>query len=141
MYLYQIMSIKRFINHYIWISKMKDITADEKLPYIPETFTLGCHTFKVQLYRELYDGNDPLYGQFDYDEQVIRIRIFKDNGELLSRECVLNTYYHELFHAFNYLWNTGSDESLASTFAMLICEYETTKKYAKKESINSSSRE
>lgn len=141
MYLYQIMSIKRFINHYIWISKMKDITADEKLPYIPETFTLGCHTFKVQLYRELYDGNDPLYGQFDYDEQVIRIRIFKDNGELLSRECILNTYYHELFHAFNYLWNTGSDESLASTFAMLICEYETTKKYAKKESINSSSRE
>ena len=141
MYLYQIMSIKRFINHYIWISKMKDITADEKLPYIPETFTLGCHTFKVQLYRELYDGNDPLYGQFDYDEQVIRIRIFKDNGELLSRECILNTYYHELFHAFNYLWNTGSDESLASTFAMLICEYEITKKYAKKESINSSSRE
>lgn len=141
MYLYQIMSIKRFINHYIWISKMKDITADEKLPYIPETFTLGCHTFKVQLYRELYDGNDPLYGQFDYDEQIIRIRIFKDNGELLSRECILNTYYHELFHAFNYLWNTGSDESLASTFAMLICEYETTKKYAKKESINSSSRE
>lgn len=141
MYLYQIMRIKRFINHYIWISKMKDITADEKLPYIPETFTLGCHTFKVQLYRELYDGNDPLYGQFDYDEQVIRIRIFKDNDELLSRECILNTYYHELFHAFNYLWNTGSDESLASTFAMLMCEYETTKKYAKKESINSSSRE
>ena len=141
MYLYQIMRIKRFINHYIWISKMKDIITDEKLPYIPETFTLGCHTFKVQLYRELYDGNDPLYGQFDYDEQVIRIRIFKDNGELLSRECVLNTYYHELFHAFNYLWNTGSDESLASTFAMLMCEYETTKKYAKKESINSSSRE
>ena len=135
------MRIKRFINHYIWISKMKDITADEKLPYIPETFILGCHTFKVQLYRELYDGNDPLYGQFDYDEQVIRIRIFKDNDELLSRECILNTYYHELFHAFNYLWNTGSDESLSSTFAMLMCEYETTKKYAKKESINSSSRE
>ena len=125
------MIIKRFINHYIWISKMKDITADEKLPYIPETFTLGCHIFKVQLYEELYDDNDPLYGQFDYDEQVIRIRIFKDNSELLSRECVLNTYYHELFHAFNYLWNTGSDESLVSTFAMLMREYETTRRYAK----------
>ena len=120
---------------------MKDVIANEKLSYIPETFTLGCHTFKVQLYEELYDGNDPLYGQFDYDEQIIRIRIFKDNGEPLSKECILNTYYHELFHAFNYLWNTGSDESLVSTFAMLICEYETTKKYAKKESINSSSRE
>ena len=120
---------------------MKDVITDEKLLYIPETFTLGCHTFKVQLYRELYDGNDPLYGQFDYDEQIIRIRIFKDNGKPLSKECILNTYYHELFHAFNYLWNTGSDESLVSTFAMLMREYETTKKYAKKESINSSSRE
>ena len=47
---------------------MKDVIANEKLPYIPETFTLGCHTFKVQLYKELYDDNDPLYGQFDYDE-------------------------------------------------------------------------
>lgn len=126
------MNIKRFINHYIWTSKMKDVVANEKLPYIPETFTLGCHTFKVQLYKELYDENDPLYGQFDYDEQVIRLRIFKDNGKPLSRECILNTYYHELFHAFNYLWNTGGDESLASTFAMLMCEYETTKRYAKK---------
>lgn len=107
---------------------MKDVIANEKLPYIPETFTLGCHTFKVQLYEELYDDNDPLYGQFDYDEP-------------LSKECILNTYYHELFHAFNYLWNTGGDESLASTFAMLMCEYKTTKKYAKKEGINSSGRE
>ena len=111
---------------------MKDVIANEKLSYIPETFTLGCHIFKVQLYEELYDDNDPLYGQFDYDEQVIRIRIFKDNGKPLSKECILNTYYHELFHAFNYLWNTGSDESLASTFAILMCEYETTRKYAKK---------
>lgn len=47
---------------------MKDVIANEKLPYIPETFILGCHTFKVQLYEELYDDNDPLYGQFDYDE-------------------------------------------------------------------------
>lgn len=115
---------------------MKDVIANEKLSYIPETFTLGCHTFKVQLYEELYD--DPLYG---HDEQVIRIKIFKHNGEPLSKECILNTYYHELFHAFNYLWNTGGDESLASTFAMLMCEYETTKKYAKKEGINSSGRE
>lgn len=109
---------------------MKDVIANEKLSYIPKTFTLGCHPFK----EELYD----LYG---HDEQVIRIKIFKHNGEPLSKECILNTYYHELFYAFNYLWNTGDDESLASTFAMLMCEYETTKKYAKKEGINSSSRE
>lgn len=118
------------MNHYIQTSKMKDVIADEKLSYIPETFTLGCHTFKVQLYEELYDDNDPLYGQFDYDEQILRIKILKHNGEPLSKECILNTYYHELFHAFNYLWNTGGDESLASTFAMLMCEYETTRRYA-----------
>ena len=111
---------------------MKDVIANEKLPYIPETFTFVCHTFKVQLYKELYFDIDPLYGQFDYYERLIRVRFFKDNGKPLSRECILNTYYHELFHTFNYLWNTGGDESLASTFAMLMCEYETTRKYAKK---------
>lgn len=61
---------------------MKDVIANEKLPYIPDTF-------KVQLYKELYDDNDPLYGQFDYDEQIIRIRIFKDNGKPLSRNVFL----------------------------------------------------
>ena len=58
---------------------MKDVIANEKLPYIPETFILGCHTFKVQLYEELYDDNDPLYGQFDYDEQIIMVSLYPKN--------------------------------------------------------------
>lgn len=109
---------------------MEDKLTDEELSYLPKTFTIGGHTFKVQLYKELYDGDESLYGQFDYEELLIRIRIYKDNGKLLSRECILNTYWHELMYAFNYLWNTGTDESLASTFAMLMCEYNNTKKYA-----------
>lgn len=110
---------------------MENKLADEELPYIPKTFSIGGHTFKVLLYEELYDEDGAsLYGQFDYEDLAIRIRIYKDNGQLLPREIIYNSYWHELMHAFNYLWNTGTDESLASTFAMLMCEYINTKNYA-----------
>lgn len=117
-----------------------NIESNEKISYLPKTFTIGCHTFTVTLYKELYDDEgDPIYGQFDYEELSIRIRVHKDNGELLPRDVVYNTWYHELFHTFNYLWNSGTDESLASTFAMLMCEYNKTKSYAKEESNSTTS--
>lgn len=110
---------------------MENKLANEELSYLPKTFSIGGHTFKVLLYEELYDEDgDSIYGQFDYEDLTIRIRIYKDNGQLLSKEIIFNSYYHELMHAFNYLWNTGADESLASTFAMLMCEYINTKNYA-----------
>jgi hypothetical protein len=109
---------------------MENILAKETVSYIPSSFTLGSHNFKVVQYKELSDDDESLYGQFDYENLTISIRIYKEGSDqLLSKEIILNSFYHELFHSFNYLWNTGVDESLASTFAMLMCEFNNTKKY------------
>lgn len=39
-----------------------------------------------------------------------------------------NTFWHELFHVFNFYFNTEQDEALAQTFANFMCEYLATKR-------------
>ena len=47
----------------------------------------------------------------------------------LTDEQVYNSWYHELFHAFNFFWDNGGDESLAQSFANFMREFESTKQY------------
>jgi hypothetical protein len=113
----------------------KERNREKWVDYLPISFVLGNHLFKVIQYDELYDedgyGN---YGQFDYSDLTIRIKISKDGNEdnLLHKEIILNTYWHEVFHTFNYLWNTEVDESLAQSFANFMRELESTSNYAQK---------
>lgn len=52
-----------------------------------------------------------------------------DDGETiyLTEEQIKNSFWHEMFHAFNYYYNNKQDESLAQTFANFMREYELTR--------------
>lgn len=106
---------------------MRDVETKEPVDFLPIEFTVANHKFRVIQYDSLYDGDIFLYGQFNYENLEIAVTIRNKEGKLLNKEIILNSYYHELFHLFNYLWNTETDESLAQTFANFIREYETTK--------------
>ena len=45
-----------------------------------------------------------------------------------DKEQIKNTFWHELFHAFNYYWDNDEDEALAQVFANFMREFEITKK-------------
>ena len=107
----------------------EDVIACDWVNYIPRKFTIANHTFKVNQYDDLYAEDDWVFGCFVYKELEICIRV-KDDGKILPEEIIRNTFYHELFHAFNYLWNTDVDESLAQSFANFMREFESTTKYA-----------
>lgn len=106
---------------------MEDIIADksEWVKYLPTQFKIANHTFSVIQYSDLYIDNDWVYGCFSYKNLEIGIRI-KDGDNLISEEIIRNTFWHELFHAFNYLWNTEVDEALAQSFANFMREFEST---------------
>lgn len=115
------------------MNQPENVLAEKPLNYLPKSFKIGGYDMKVLQYDELYgDDGRNLYGQFDLDEQVIKIRI-KINDKDITKVNIYNTFWHELFHVFNYLWNTETDESLASTFAMLMVEYNQTKEFNKNE--------
>ena len=46
----------------------------------------------------------------------------------LEEGQIENTFWHELFHVFNFYFNTEQDEALAQTFANFMCEYLATKR-------------
>lgn len=99
---------------------------------IPRTFKIANHQYKVELtdFVEDEDGCD-IYGQQSDVELVIRIamKIKMHDGKIvqLTSEQIKNTFWHELFHAFNFYWNNGTDEALAQTFANFMREFELTK--------------
>ena len=115
------------------MNQPENVLTSTPIDYLPTSFKIGGYNMKVLQYDELYgDDGRNLYGQFDLDKQVIRIRI-KIDDEYITKVNIYNTFWHELFHVFNYLWNTETDESLASTFAMLMVEYNQTKESYKNE--------
>ena len=96
-----------------------------------EAEKLGIKVLPMPFYidDELYLEDDPVYGLFDYLNSEISIRIKKLDHTLCDKEQVFNSFWHEVFHAFNYLYNNEMNESLAQVFANFMREFQSTVKY------------
>lgn len=97
---------------------------------IPSKFKIANQEFRVEIADNLTARDDkdcPILGDFSYAPPLIRIA--KYNGDaVLTEEQIANTFYHELFHCFQYMYNTDYSESEAQTFANFMCEFNSTKK-------------
>jgi hypothetical protein len=110
------------------------IESDVILDYVPNSFRIGNQEFKVILCDELYYENDSVYGLFSYEESTIKINIRKMcDKSLCGKEQILNTLWHEIFHAFNFLYDNTMSESVAQVFANFMREFDSSKKYKKVE--------
>lgn len=94
---------------------------------IPSKFKIGGQIFQIKLLDQVNNGNS--YGDFSYCPAEIRLATkYEDNGlKEIPHNQMLNNFWHEVFHCFNYMWNTETDEALAQTFANFMCEYEESK--------------
>lgn len=91
---------------------------------IPKSFSIAGLNFTVEVVDNISDGS--IYGQWcDCDSKIIianRIKI--DNvWKEIPYHIKCNTFLHELFHVFNYYYNTESSEALAQTFANFMYEF------------------
>ena len=96
---------------------------------IPKYFKIGNQQYKVSIVDYLSDGN---FGEFDSVKAEIRIArkvksSYTDELVDLQDEQILNTWYHELFHCFNWHMNCDTSETIAQSFANFMREYETSK--------------
>lgn len=111
---------------------MKPLACDfYQLYNIPHSFKIANHLYTVSLEDFVQDGDDYLYGYHSDTELVIKVarKIKSDKGEevSLTSEQIKNSFWHEVFHAFNFYWNNETDEALAQTFANFMREFELTK--------------
>ena len=89
---------------------------------IPSKFKIGAQWFTVEMVDELEDN----YGEFEYVPPVIRLSR-KANGRDLATNQIEATFWHELFHAFQYMYNCDTDETQAQCFSNFMMEFLETK--------------
>lgn len=104
---------------------------------IPDRYIIGGQDYTVQVKETVQDSDgDGVFGLHDPITNTISIakkfHLTKDFDHTLTRDQVMNSFFHELFHSFNYMMNTEQDETIAQSFANFMCEFLKTAEYDSK---------
>lgn len=103
---------------------------------IPDRFQVAGHPYQIvkkQFVKD--DDDDAVFGLHDMISNKIFLAQEFPLGESsykFKEHQKLNTFWHELFHAFNYYMNNDQDETLAQSFANFMCEFLKTAEYDSK---------
>ena len=90
---------------------------------IPSSFKIGAQEYKVEIVDELEDN----YGEYSYTPPVIQIAR-KSCGETIPPNQMEATFWHELFHCFQYMFDCTTDEAQAQSFSNFMMEFLESKK-------------
>ena len=103
---------------------------------IPDRFQVAGHPYQIikkQFVKD--DDDDAVFGLHDMISNKIFLAQEFPLGESsykFEEHQKMNTFWHELFHAFNYYMNNEQDETLAQSFANFMCEFLKTAEYDSK---------
>lgn len=90
---------------------------------LPSEFKCAGFTIKVIIEDELPNGD---YGSFCDARNEIKIaRTVKSDNQIveLTEEQITNTFWHELFHCFQFYYDNEYSEGQSQTYANFMCEY------------------
>lgn len=95
---------------------------------IPKSFKIANQEITVKL---LDIDSKNRYGYWNDANNTICVfkNVKADDEKIeLSEETILNSFYHELVHCFQFYYNNVYDEGEAQVFANFIREFQSTKK-------------
>lgn len=91
---------------------------------IPEKFTINSQEIKIEIVDIIADG---LFGQYNSLTDTIKIAEYVRNEDgdkiKLTEEQILNTFIHELLHAFQWHSKGDTSETESSTYAGYFVEF------------------
>ena len=90
---------------------------------LPSKFKIANHEIIVNIVEHAADED---FGNFDSATNTITVAKFIDKVKLTD-EQVLNTFYHELIHCFQFYFDNSSSEAQAQCYANFIREFLSTK--------------
>ena len=96
---------------------------------IPKRFKVANSDYTVDTVDKTDDGS---YGwHSDVKRKIVVATTMEEDGEdvKLTEGQIENTFWHELFHCFQFYYCNEQDESLAQSFANFMCEYRATRSY------------
>jgi hypothetical protein len=89
------------------------------LSYIPKKFSLGAQEYEVKIVDHLDDEN---YGEFSYTPPELRVARYTGD-ERIPEKQMLASYFHELVHCMDYMFDCTTDEAHAQCFSNFMMEY------------------
>ena len=104
---------------------------------IPDHFTIGGQEYKV-VHKEIVrdENDDPVFGLHSPAEATITIAhkfpITDSLKHNFTKDQIVNSFFHEMFHSFNFMMNNEQEEVIAQSFANFMCEFLKTAKYDNK---------
>ena len=91
---------------------------------IPSYFKIGGQEYNVEIVDKL---EDDIYGDYSYTPAQIRIAKTTAGEEIPNKQREA-TFWHELFHAFQYMFDCTTDEAQAQCFSNFMMEFLESKK-------------
>jgi len=91
---------------------------------IPSSFKIGGQEYNVEIVDNL---DDDIYGYYSYTPSVIKIARHSAGVEVPDNQKEA-TFWHELFHAFQYMFDCTTDEAQAQCFSNFMMEFLESKK-------------
>ena len=104
---------------------------------IPDRYTIGGQEYKVIQQEIVRDENDdPVFGLHSPAEAKITIAhkfpITNSSNHDFTKDQIVNSFFHEMFHSFNFMMNNEQEEVIAQSFANFMCEFLKTATYDSK---------
>ena len=101
---------------------------------IPDYFIIGGQEYKVVQQEIVKDeNNEPVFGLHSPVEAKITIAhkfpITDSLKHSFTKDQIVNSFFHEMFHSFNFMMNNEQEEVIAQSFANFMCEFLKTAKY------------
>ena len=89
------------------------------LSYIPKSFRLGAQEYEVKIVDHLEDEN---YGEYSYTPPELRVARYCGNEKIPEKQ-MLASYFHELVHCMDYMFDCTTDEAHAQCLSNFMMEY------------------
>lgn len=104
------------------------MTIEDARAIFPSSFSLAQNKITVE-----FEENGRKFGEFDPFRNKITVFVSckDDDGETvdLTKEQVVNSFWHEVSHALQWFYSTEMTEQFAQSFGNLLSELDNTKQY------------
>lgn len=100
---------------------------------IPDRYTIGGQEYTVVKKDIVRDSDDDavfgLHNPFEAKLSIAEGYPTPTGTHPLSKDQIMNSFFHELFHSFNFMTNNEQEEWIAQSFANFMCEFLKTASY------------
>ena len=94
---------------------------------IPSKFKIANNWITVEIVDKLSNNNYGIYNDAKQLIQIARVVNIDNEDVALTKDQIINTFWHEYCHVMQFYFDNSSSEAQAQCYSNFICEFFDTK--------------